>query len=124
MNAPDISMNATTPRDNRDNNPNASGNGQGLDDVATLFPGMEVFHDLRISGQGDAQLLCSIASRLSAEGMRVISLSLRNPNNAQTCIKCRLSGLTSREANDLVKTLLRQGDITSARVEHVILRTG
>ncbi len=124
MNAPDISINATIPLNSRDNSPKPTGNGQGLDDVATLFPGMEIFHDLRISGQGDAQLLCSIASRLNAEDVRVISLSLRNPENAQTCIKCRLSGLTSRDANDLVKSLLLEEDITSARVEHVILRAG
>lgn len=124
MNAPDISMNATIPARSRDAAAVAASDGQGLDDVATLFPGMVVFHDLLISGHGESQLLCSVASRLNEEGAKVNSLSLRTSNETQTCIKCRLSGLTSRDANELVKTLLAQEDITSARVEHVILKAG
>lgn len=124
MNAPDISLNAKISVNSRDASPTPANDGQGLDDVAALFPGMEVFHDLLISGNGDAQLLCAVSRLLNEEGAKIISLSLRASNDAQTCIKCRLSGLTSRDANELVKTLLRQDDIISARVEHVILRAG
>lgn len=124
MNAPDISRYTTLTANSRDDVPASAAKGQGLDDVAALFPGMEVFHDLRISGTGDAQLLCGVSSLLNRERAQIVSLSLRNSNDGPTCIKCRLSGLTSKDANELVKTLLRQDDITSARVEHVILKTG
>ena len=126
MNAPDISINRNATAKGRDDAPIASGRGHGLDDVATLFPGMEVFHDLRISGDGDSALLCAVSNALNGQGARIVNLSLRGGGgeDGQTCIKCRLSGLTSKSANEMVGRLAQQGAISSARVEHVILRAG
>ncbi|TQV74459.1 hypothetical protein [Denitrobaculum tricleocarpae] len=129
MNAPDISIKSKISSESRSEaaKPETrAGNrsGDGLDDVAALFPGMEISHDLRISGQGDAQLLCSVSPLLKGKGAKIITLSLRSGNAGQTSIKCRLSGLTSRAARELVADLLHRAEVTSAQVEHVILKAG
>lgn len=132
MNAPDRSITATTDAKApgpyapvRRTAPAPAGQGHGLDDVAALFPGMEVFHDLRISGEGDAALLCAVSSALNSGGARIISLSLRNGDcgGGQCCISCRLSDLTSKAAKELVARLTALDNVASARLEHVILRS-
>ncbi len=127
MNAPDISINARISAERKIDTPEPGlvtpeRNGQGLDDVAALFPGMEVYHDLRISGRGDAQLLCSVSHILNGSGAKIVSFSLRTSDNGRSNIKCRLSGVTSKDANEIVEQLLQPGEITSAQVEHVVLR--
>lgn len=140
MNAPDVTtktqipanaqIRATTqiavqsPADHRKARSTVAGDENALDDIAPLFPGMEVFHDLQISGDGDCRLLASVSDLLAAWNATIVSLSLRRCDPGRASIRCRLSGLTSKDAKDVVGQLLGQRDITSARLEHVILRNG
>lgn len=122
MNAPDRSTaHRSTPSDR--SAASRPGGSHNLDDVAALFPGMEVFHDLRITGQGDTALLCSLSGLLNSQGARIVNLSLRGCGETDSSIKCRLSGLTASRANDLVTRLTAQPAVSAARVEHVILRS-
>ncbi|WP_282607717.1 hypothetical protein [Pelagibius sp. Alg239-R121] len=123
MNAPNISIPPSPLNPGHKPESGLTENGQGLDDVALLFPEMEVFHDLRISGDEDWHLLSAVTNRLGGQGARIVSLSLRKGDGSQTCIKCRLAGLTSKRVNELVGQLAQEERITSARVEHVILKS-
>ena len=127
MNAPDFSIAAQasvkSPEANIPQPSRPKDSGHSLDDVATLFPGMEVFHDLRIAGRGDATLLCGISGLLNGQNAKIVHFSLRGGHSGESNIKCRLAGLSSSAANDLVAELARRAEVTSARVEHVILRS-
>ncbi len=126
MNAPDFSIAAQASLKSPEANtpqPSRPAGGHSLDDVATLFPGMEVFHDLRIAGRGDAALLCGVSSLLNDRKAKIVHFSLRGGHLGESSIKCRLAGLSSSAANDLVAELTRRAEVTSARVEHVILRS-
>jgi hypothetical protein len=124
MNAPEFTSAPNIPVSNRENHPAPSCHeGSGLDDAAALFPGMEVFHDLRISGSQDWQLLASVSKEVGSKGAKIVSLSLRRSDDGQSWIRCRLAGLASREADSITRRLIRETCVTSARVEHVILRS-
>ena len=120
MNALEVSVDDATAIQAASPSPDRGRN--GLEDVATLFPGMEVFHDLRIAGLGNTLLLSRLTELLESEGAETLSLSLRGCGEKESSIKCRLKGLTASRANDLVTRLAQQPNVTSARVEHVILR--
>ena len=124
MNAPDVSTNAPIPANDRKGTSTSARDETALDDIATLFPGMEIFHDLQISGDGGTRLLARVSDLLTAWNATTVSLSLRHCDGGRASIRCRLSGLTSKGAKDVVGQLLQQREITSARLEHVILRAG
>ncbi len=122
MNAPDIPARLNITAKQRDDSQSSGSAGQSLDDVASLFPGMSVFHDLHISGEGDTELLHAVSILIRDLGVKIVKFTLRGCDSGQTCVKCRLSGLTSEGARELVGRLLVQRDVKTARVEHVILR--
>lgn len=97
--------------------------GRGLDlALEKLVPGGELVHDFRMQAPSEWLVLRAVGTWMGSRDVRLRKIRLTREGDGTVSLAFQCGGLSSREADALLRTLAGEPGISGARLEHVMMR--